>query len=177
VNSPDGIVAVARKVSEQVQSSKLTLCLAGRSFVVRDNLDKAVDILAVLKDVRAAATNLNLYAAVTWGALQFFFQAAATHKEVTALCWDELPQMVRLISQYQTFELLYDTSCLKYTRKHLENALVDLFSAILRFQIAIIKYASSRTERFKTAFQDKASSLPQQVVDGVRQCEYEVAKL
>jgi hypothetical protein len=177
VNSPDGIVAVARKVSEQVQSSKLTLRLAGRSIVVRDILDKAVDILAVLKDVGAAATNLNPYAAVAWGGLQFFVQAAVIHKEVTALCWDELPRMVRLISQYQTFELLYDTSCLKYTGKHLGNALVDLFSAILRFQIVIVKYASSRTERFKTAFQDKASSLPQQVIDEVRQCEDEVAKL
>lgn len=74
-----------------MDSSKVALRLAGRTVVVRDVPDKAVDVLAVLKDVAAAATWLNAYASVAWGGLQFFVQAAVTHKEVADLCWDELP--------------------------------------------------------------------------------------
>jgi hypothetical protein len=145
VDRPEGIVAVAQTISNSLEASKVVLRLAGRAIVIRDTVDKAVGVLAVLKDVGASATAVNPCAAVTWGGFQFFVQAAITHQEVGALCWDELPQMVLLISEYQTFELLYDTSQLKDTRSKLEDTLVDLFGSILRYQIVIVTYASSLT--------------------------------
>jgi hypothetical protein len=175
--SIDRILTIAETLSEQVESSKAPLQIWGRSISIRKSLDSTVDVLAVLKDVGASATSLNPYASVAWGGLQFFVQAAVTYKEVAALCWDELPRMARLTSQYQTFEVLYKPSQLGDTGVHLENALVELFSAILRYQVVIVKYASRRKDQVKTSFQGKAASLPQRVLDYVKKWEDEVAKV
>lgn len=102
---------------------------------------------------------------------------AVTHRDVADLCWDELPQMIRLISQCQTFELLYKPSRLRHTGSSLGNALVNLFGAVLRYQVFIVRYASSRTERFKSAFQGTAESLPQKILNDIRRYEAEVTKI
>ena len=177
VDSPEGVVQIAKKLSDQLETSKTTLRLAGRTIVVRDVLNKVLDVLALSKDLGTALTSLNPYASTGWKGLQFFIQAAVANKEVAALCWDELPQMVRLMSQYQTFETIYDTSKLKNTGNQLEAALVRLFCAILRYQVVIVNYASSWTDRFKAAFQGKVASMPQRVLDDIKQHEAEVDRL
>jgi hypothetical protein len=177
VNGPETIVAIAKNVSDQVELSKTTLKLAGRTIVVRDVLNKVLEVLSVTKDIGASLTSLNPYASPAWGGLQFFVQAAVTYKDVGELCWNELTRMVRLISRYQTFELLYNPAQLKLTRADLEHALVDLYSAILRYQVVIVKYASLPKDRIKNAFQDVAKSLPQQVLDDITRYEAEVTRM
>lgn len=43
--------------------------------------------------------------------------------------------------------------------------------------MVIVKFGSSRTDCFKAAFQEKLGSMPQRLVDEVKQYEEEVAKL
>jgi hypothetical protein len=176
-DSPGDVVTIAKQLSDQLEKSKTSLKLAGRTIVIRDVLSNVLDALSVIKDVGASLTSLNPYASLAWGGLQFFVQAAVNNKEIAALCWDELPRMLRLMSQYQTFENLYDIPKLEKTRIHLEDALVQLFSAILRYQVVIVKYASSRTDRFKAAFQDRLASIPRRVLDDIKQYEDEVVKM
>jgi hypothetical protein len=104
-------------------------------------------------------------------------QAAVTHKDVGDLCCAELPRMVRLISEYQIFELLYKISQLQHTRSVLETAFVGLFTAILRYEIVIVNFSKSWSEKIKTAVQSIAASAPQQAIKEVKDCEDQVAKL
>lgn len=83
--------------------------------------------------------------------------------------------MARLVSQYQTFALLYLTVSAEITRKTLEDALASLFYAILRYQMVIVRHASSWKLRVKPAFGDKAASAPQQAIDEVKRCEEQLA--
>jgi hypothetical protein len=72
VDSPEGVVQIAKKLSDQLETSKTTLRLAGRIIVVRDVLNKVLNVLALSKDLGTALTSLNPYASTGWKGLQFF---------------------------------------------------------------------------------------------------------
>lgn len=65
VKSLEAVFAVAKNVSDQLEASKTTLKLAGRTIVVRDVLSNVLDVLSVTKGVGASLTFLRPYASIT----------------------------------------------------------------------------------------------------------------
>lgn len=61
IETSDGIIEIANRISEQVNSSRSSLRLAGRTIVIREVLNKVIDVLDRVKDVGASAASLNFH--------------------------------------------------------------------------------------------------------------------
>ena len=75
------------------------------------------------------------------------------------MCWEVLPRATYLISRYQTFEHLYaDDAGLGRSKDLLQQALGELYTLILQYQMTMVIYIHSRIERFKTSFGQASDS-------------------
>jgi hypothetical protein len=85
--------------------------------------------------------------------------------------------MAIIASDYQLLEDVYQvTKGTPKTRERLEDALEALYVAVLSFQISVVVYIQSTTEKLKAGFITVAESLPQSLLDNIKQAEEDVRK-
>lgn len=163
-SSPDEVLHTVKSVQKNIEDSQYVLQLGSRELLVRDMCGKVVDALAGAKDYGAPAASLNPYASLAWSGFQLFLQNLSTAKEKRQMCWEVVPRATYLISRYQTLDELYTSDPdLQQSRALLEDHLIALYTLILRYQITMVIYMSSRSMRFKESF-GKASTSRIQVV-------------
>jgi hypothetical protein len=80
-----------------------------------------------------------------------------------------------LVSRYQTLEDLYvQQPGVQESKTELEDALSKLYESILRYQVTIVEYATSRRARMKAALKEASKSSFQSTLDDIRQQEHEL---
>ena len=147
--APEDIHSLVRDVNNAVKPIK-----NGRSEVVRNCLNDMLSCLSSANTLVRPLTALNPYAALAWGALQYFVQAAVTNRDLYQMCWDVLPRTTYLISRYQTFEALYISASdgVSRTQALLESILTGLYELILDYQVNMVLFLRLRLPRLKAAF-------------------------
>ena len=176
--SPDEVLKAVTAVQNQVKDSEASFRLGGRTVVVRNVCDGIIDGLSTVKDFGALLASLNPFASMAWSGLQFFVQNLETAKEMRAMCWEVPPRATYLISRYQTFKGLYTSDPgLQQSRELLEQNLVDLYTLILNYQMAMVIHLKTRSQRIKTSFGQASNSPLQMTWESIKDKEATVAGL
>jgi len=171
--SADFFFEISQAVGHQ-QDEKTSPFTAGLK-TCRDNV---TDVLIKVNDAGAAAAAFNPYAALAWSLVQFVATAAQNRREVRELCMENLPHMVELAEQYQTFEEIYqESSSITKTKKMMETVLENLFTSILQFQVVVVILTYSRMMKAKSAFGPSSESLPQKSLDDIDQFKKDLQEI
>lgn len=107
-----------------------------------------------------AVAALNPYASLAWGGLQFFVDLAVNSGQVRRVCCENLPTVLELTVRYVTFTSVYENLEAEVTGSFAREVLLSLFVAILQYHICLVKFARSRSERLKAAFEPVQDSEP-----------------
>ena len=172
---PAEITAAAEEVKAFYEHNR-QVKIGDKTVMVGDACDKVIAGLSAIKDLGAAATRLNPYASTAWGVIQFVVQVFVNRRETLELCWTELPRITRLVSRYQTFEILYQQE-IPISKAILEESLIDLYTSLLKYQIVIVIYTASKTARFEAVIKDKSKSAVQSLLEEIEKQEEEVARI
>jgi ankyrin repeat protein len=172
---PASITAAAEEVKVFYEHNR-HVKIGDKIFMVGEACDKVIAGLSAIKDLGAAATRLNPYASTAWGVIQFVIQVFINRRETLELCWAELPRITRLVSRYQTFEILYQ-QVIPISKVILEESLIDLYKSLLKYQIVIVIYTASKTARFEAVVKDKSKSAVQSLLEEIKKQEEEVGRL
>ena len=173
VTDPEAVAQTVREVQKHAAASR-----NGRLRMVRDSCSKILDVLNHVKAVGDAVASLNPYSSLAWSIVSFLIEASVRSREVESICWDELPQIVSLISRYQTVQDLYhaETSSTK-AQKRLQDALIQLYTGILEYQITAVITTGSKMERLKNMFRDVPESTIKQAADAITDKQKHVMEL
>ena len=177
ISISEAIATIAQSARVEAESGKMNVHVFGTTIVFRDIFDKIITCMNTVKDIGTGPTSVNPYASLAWGGAQFFVKAAVTNSQVRELCWEGLERIVYLISRYKIVEELYLKQDLTISRELLEEALVKLYASMLKYQIIIVNYTSSRVDRFKAAFHEKSESGPQKLLDDIQIQDLEVVRV
>ena len=163
-SSPSDVLNIVEAVTAEIQQHQVSFQLGSRTIVVQKVCGQVIGALVAIEDVGGTIASTNPYASLAWSSLQFVLQLAATAKEVREMCWEVVPRVIYLISRYQTLEELYiDDDRIHKTKNMLEEALTELYTLILSYQVSMVIYLSSRWKRIKTSF-GKASDSQLQTI-------------
>ena len=166
-SSPEDILRAVADVQSNIEESQTRFQLGGKTVLVREMCKTAIEAAAAIGNSGATVMSLNPYASLAWTGLQFFVQTLATAQEARELCWLVLPRATYLITRYQTLEQLYSGDRTPQPdRELLDQTLVELYTLILEYQMAMVIYLSSRRHRIKTSF-GAASDSPVQKIWGM----------
>ena len=164
-SSAQEVIEITKSIQDVTDSN-------ATSSTLRDVRDKTVSVLSALNTAGSAIAGLNPYAALAWGVVQFLVSTAVNDRDIQNLCLDNLPRMAELIICYQTFEDIYAIQeGVDRSRQLFENALENLYTSTLKYQIAVVVATHSRSLRFKSAFRPVSESLPQSLLSDINQCE------
>ena len=128
-------------------------------------LDGTIHTLQVVKDLGAAAVAFNPYAALGWNVIQFIISVASTNHAVQKEACESLSQVVKWTARYQTWVGVYsETSTIQILKPQYEETLIDIFTAIINYEVAVVITLRSKMTRIKTAFSGEASSRTRQAL-------------
>ena len=128
-------------------------------------LDGTIHTLQVVKDLGAAAVAFNPYAALGWNVIQFIISVATTNHAVQTEACESLSQVVQWTARYQTWIGVYsDTGTIQILKPQYEETLIDIFTAIITYEVAVVITLRSKMTRIKTAFSGEASSRTRQAL-------------
>jgi hypothetical protein len=173
-------VADLTKAAEDVRDfyqNRASFQVAGKTIAAKNICEKVLSGLAAIKDVGAAATSLNPYASSAWGAVQFLITGPINHHETRELCWAELPRIIGLIGQYQTFEVVYEQQDLRKSKDVLEAALIKLYTSLLQYQIAIVIFTATKTAVLKAYRKTKEHSQIQDILNEVEEQRKTISRI
>ncbi|MCJ1378758.1 hypothetical protein MMC17_001857 [Xylographa soralifera] len=149
---PSDVLNIVEAVSAEIQQQQVSFQLGSRTVVVQKVCGQVRGALITIKDVGGTIASTNPFASLAWSSLQFVLQLAATAKEVRDMCWEVVPRVVYLISRYQTLEELYiDDDRIQKSKTMLGEAVTELYTLILSYQVSMVTYLSSRWKRIKTS--------------------------
>lgn len=117
----------------------------GRTYVVRDHLEKIIAWVEKFKAVGDAAVQYDpAHAALPWACVRFFLQVAVDNVKTFGIMAENMGQISNIVAQCAIVEDLYLTRGLKVTQS-LEDSLAHLYARILAFLVRAIKYYSNST--------------------------------
>jgi len=117
----------------------------GRTYVVRDHLEKIIAWVEKFKAVGDAAVQYDpAHAALPWACVRFFLQVAVDNVKTFGIMAENMGQISNIVAQCAIVEDLYLTRGLKVTQS-LEDSLAHLYARILAFLARAIKSYSNST--------------------------------
>ena len=122
-----------------------------RSTTFQACVDGVTKTLQCIKDVGAAATAFNPYAAFGWNILQYVVSVASTDRVVQRSACETLPEVVERLIRYQTWTEFYPEGSTTAIRTQFEDCLQDVYTGVLTYQVAVVIDLYSRMTRWKTA--------------------------
>jgi hypothetical protein len=169
----DVLIASLQSMKDQSEKAK-----AAKNRTLHQIVDKVLPVLTGIKDLGNAVTALNPFARLGWGVLQSILDAVVKGRDVRNIGRDAIEPLTDLVSRYQTFEATYLVSNPSpNSRTLLENALVKLFTSILKYHASIVIQIYSRSAPWKGAFGDISKISVTELFKEVKQHEDEFLKL
>jgi hypothetical protein len=169
----DVLIASLQSMKDQSEKAK-----AAKNRSLHQIVDKVLPVLTGIKDLGNAVTALNPFARLGWGVLQSILDAVVKGRDVRNIGRDAIEPLTDLVSRYQTFEATYLVSNPSpNSRTLLENALVKLFTSILKYHASIVIQIYSRSAPWKGAFGDISKIPVTELFKEVKQHEDEFLKL
>ncbi|KIW68604.1 hypothetical protein PV04_04541 [Phialophora macrospora] len=170
---PSDVLIALQLMKEQSEKVK-----AAKDNTLHKIVDKVLPVLIAIKDLGNAATALNPFARLGWGLLQSILDAVVKGRDVRNIGRDAIEPLMDLISRYQTFEATYLVPDAHPTSRTLvENALIKLFTSILKYHASIVIQIYSKSAPWKGAFGDISRTPVAELFKEVRQNEDEFLKL
>ena len=129
-------------------------------------LDGTMQTMQAIKDLGAGLTALNPYAAVGWGVVQFMITVAVADRAVRKEACESLHQVWDWTSRYQTFATIYtQTGTIRITKLQCNDTLLEVYTAILTYQINAVICLYSKMTRVKHSLAGQSSSRLRQALD------------
>jgi hypothetical protein len=169
----DVLIASLQSMKDQSEKAK-----AAKNRTLNQIVDKVLPVLTGIKDIGNAVTALNPFARLGWGLLQSILDAVVKGRDVRNIGRDAIEPLTDLVSRYQTFEATYLVSDASLnSRTLLENALVKLFTSVLKYHASIVIQIYSRSAPWKGTFGDISRIPVTELYKEVKQHEDEFLKL
>lgn len=141
------LVRIAEQKRTEAQKKRWKFTHHGRTYIVRDYLEKIIVWVEKFKAVGDVAVQYDpAHAALPWACVRFFLQVAVDNVNTFGVIVQSLSQIVNIIAQSTILEALYLSRILKVTPL-LERSLTRLYALILRYLSNALRYYSTGTAK------------------------------
>ena len=151
---PSEMVDIIQKQKNTMEERQwmLPFQVRGRDIKIRDQLDTILKVLQMFRDFGSALANLDsIHAGIPWAGINVVLQGALNDSEQYSAALSGLAQVSPIVARYTQTELMYmqEETALG---KAFEQGLVDLYTEILKYQVAAACHRKSSTfQRFMRA--------------------------
>lgn len=177
IETAEKIGALARDAREKTKKGLMNVRVRGTTIVFRVIFEKIINWMGAIAPLGFAATAVNPFASLAWGALQFFVQAAINYQQIREALWEGLEKIGYLLSRYKIFETLYPQKNWGESGSSLEDALVALYTSIFKYEITVVRYSTTLTDRLKTILKKPAQSESEAILNDIREQDREVIRI
>lgn len=139
------LLQIADQKRTEAQKKRWKFTRHGRTYVVRDYLEKVIVWVQKFQAVGDVAVQYDpVHAALPWACVRFFLQAAVDNVRTFGVMVENMGHIVNIIAQSAILEILYLHRDLKVTHL-LEQSLARLYAHILCYLAKALKYYSVGT--------------------------------
>ncbi|OJJ45133.1 hypothetical protein ASPZODRAFT_70729 [Penicilliopsis zonata CBS 506.65] len=145
--------AIVEQRLQEISSSQLTLTVAGKEIVVKDQLRRVVRGILAVKDSVSVAVGADPHAALAWAGVLLLLTPVVRAATQDGDAADAFETMSSLLVRYRVIEedgriqaaptaLSRQATAMDTLATHIRSQIVHLYAAVLRFQMRLLKHFS-----------------------------------
>lgn len=133
-------------------------------------VDRFCTAMVKVKDIGAVLTALNPYAALGWGVAQFVVGAIGNNARIREACWSNLGAVESVVQRCEILSAIYEDfqKSAVVDKSSIDKEFIDLYTAIVRYQVSVVVNGYSKREYGKNMFTQKGDSLPEQLLETIQ---------
>ncbi|KAJ6079217.1 hypothetical protein N7467_008970 [Penicillium canescens] len=136
------MLAIINQRLEQMKSRQWKIKLAGTNFRIREQIDRIVRVVSVIRDLGNSGAALDpVHAGLAWAGVCVLLSVIVNQSEAREAATAGIEKIAILIPRYKQVEAIYLENESDHSAKiQLRNAIVNLYSKILEYQIELARY-------------------------------------